>query len=138
MRIKPGVSVKGLRAEILLAFVIADPICRKYGVVCWLTSGVEGLHGPGSYHPVGLAIDLRGLDFTPANLDKFVVELRIALGGNSTNTKGEYDVVKEFVNGVWHVHVEHDVAKVKARAKKLRAKKLKAKKLKESRKKRKT
>lgn len=102
--------MRGLRPEILIAWIVANDLCREYGLECYLTSGTEGQHGPGSFHPVGLAIDLRSKDFKPGELDVFVVKLKLALGGNVDNTKGEFDVIKEST----HLHVEYDVEKVKA------------------------
>ena len=57
--IKAGVSVRGIRPEIVLAFVIVQPIARSFGVDAVITSCTEGSHSEGSLHYTGQAIDVR-------------------------------------------------------------------------------
>ena len=101
MEIKPGVSVRGLQPEMLLALMIADEKLKDRGFVRVLTSGTEGEHGPGSLHYVGLAGDLRtgtGGILRP-DARKLTNEIRKALGGDNS----EYDVVCESN----HIHIEY-------------------------------
>lgn len=96
MKIKPGVQLRTMSSQILLAILEADRILEGSLVV---TSVSDGKHSAGSLHYVGLACDLR----LPPESAIFVEELREALGA-------EYDVVIEGD----HVHVEYQ-PKVPAR-----------------------
>lgn len=59
LRLKEGVKVEGVRAEIILAILVAIPIFGKYGSPTVITSLVDGIHSPTSRHYVGLAVDFR-------------------------------------------------------------------------------
>lgn len=89
MTIKPGVQLRIMSTQILLAILEADRILEGTAVV---TSVSDGKHSAGSLHYVGLAFDLR----LPANPAGFVGALKAALGA-------EYDVVLEHD----HIHVEY-------------------------------
>lgn len=106
MRLKPGVSLKGLTPQMALAAVIVrdvyfqkDPACS-----CTITSANDGKHGEGSLHSKdGLcrALDFRTHDYRGGDVDKLAYEIQQALGD-------EFDVVVEDLNGPnEHIHVEH-------------------------------
>ena len=57
--IKPGVDVRGIQPEILLARIIAGEIFARYGVEAIITSVREGTHKKGSKHYTGQGIDFR-------------------------------------------------------------------------------
>ncbi len=57
--IKPGVDVRGIQPEILLARIIAGEIFARYGVAAIITSALDGKHSKNSKHYTGQAIDLR-------------------------------------------------------------------------------
>lgn len=88
MTIKPGVQLRTMSSQILLAIIEAD---RLLGGSLVVTSVSDGKHSAGSLHYVGLAADLR----LPADPPGFVGRLRAALGD-------EYDVVLEGD----HIHIE--------------------------------
>jgi len=94
MKIKSGVEVNGLKVEILLAVIIAREIYASLGVELVITEATGGKHGHGSFHYIGMAIDLRTRDFMDKGrqasdlLKKFLGE--------------EYDVVLEKD----HIHIE--------------------------------
>ncbi len=97
--IKPGVDVRGVQPEILLARIIAGEIFACYGVACIITSGSEGEHKVGSLHPKDQAIDLR-IKHMDKRLWPVVAEaLSKALGP-------QYDVILEAKK--LHIHVEFD------------------------------
>lgn len=64
MKIKAGVSLLGLKPEMVVALMVAEPIIKRYtpaGLV--ITSGVEGRHSKKtSKHYVGYGLDLRSRD----------------------------------------------------------------------------
>lgn len=57
--IKPGVSLIGLQPPMLMAQAEAREVYREHGYIFVITSGLEGKHGVGSLHFVGLALDYR-------------------------------------------------------------------------------
>lgn len=95
MKIKSGVKLTGVRAEIILAMQIAANIYRAHGHELVITSVTDGKHGMGSLHYVGQAVDLRTSYFSRDEAAQVTVELREALGEN-------YDVILEHD----HIHVE--------------------------------
>ncbi len=95
--IKPGVDVRGIQPEILLARIIAGEIFARYGVACIITSALDGKHSKNSKHYTGQAIDLRTRHMDARLWPVVAEELNKALGP-------QYDVVLESD----HIHVEHD------------------------------
>jgi hypothetical protein len=93
--IKPGVRVRGLSNEILLAIIIAESIYRETQGLMVITSLTDGKHSAGSLHYTGEAVDLR----LPSTImiDQIVSQLKSALGSS-------YDVIHE----VDHIHIEYD------------------------------
>lgn len=87
--VKPGVSIRGARPEIILAIQIVADYLREKGKDLIITSLSEGKHSSGSLHYVGQAFDFRDpdMDITP---------LSLRLGT-------EFDVVDEKT----HIHVEY-------------------------------
>lgn len=95
LSIKPGVRVRGLSNEILLAVIIANEVYAKYDANLTLTSFTDGDHKTGSLHHCGDAVDLR---LPVVGLRAAIIEsLRTAL-------TADYDVVLE----IDHIHVEYD------------------------------
>lgn len=98
MRIKPGVSVRALRPQLLLAVLAADRLMAAMSVDLVITSGDEGQHSRGSRHYSGLALDFRSRDLVDHETKLGVANaLRECLGD-------EYDVLLEET----HIHVEYD------------------------------
>ena len=95
LSIKPGVRVRGLSNEILLAVMIAQSIYSETENAMVITSLTDGRHGIGSLHHAGDAVDLR-LPMPVTRL-QIVSQLKTALGS-------DYDVVLESD----HIHVEYD------------------------------
>jgi hypothetical protein len=109
MILKPGVKVKGIRPELVLALYIAD-VCweRLYGHTGYpmvVTSLVDGIHSHTSLHYVGAAADMRTTWYSTQFPQKFgntdwqelADSIDIALGETS-----EFDVVLEGD----HIHLE--------------------------------
>lgn len=97
MKLKPGVTVTGLRPELLLALTIADRIYQNHGHDLVVTSLLDGRHSWTSLHYSGCAADLRT---TAAGLAASTIEA-IASDIKRSLTV-DYDVVVE----VDHLHVE--------------------------------
>jgi hypothetical protein len=93
--IKPGVRVRGLSNEILLAIIIAESVYRETQGLMFITSLTDGKHSSGSLHYTGDAVDLR-LPSTTV-IDQVVSQLKTALGSS-------YDVIRE----IDHIHIEYD------------------------------
>lgn len=97
--VKDGVSIGGIRPELLFGMMVVNNVFEQLGEQLVITSVCEGVHGSWSYHPAGLAFDLR----LPVDEDKDMVGavLRDALGS-------EFDVVVESD----HIHVEYEVRRI--------------------------
>ena len=95
MIIKKGVKANGIKPEILLAIMIADPIWKGKGQELVITSITDGTHSKESRHYIGLAVDFRTRYFTePQKKDAFE-QLKENLGP-------EYIVVWHST----HIHVQ--------------------------------
>lgn len=95
MSIKAGAEMNGLRAEILLALMIADDVYSEYDIECVITEGTGAKHGIGSLHYVGLAVDLRIRNIPVRFREIIHSRIKDALGS-------QYDVVLESD----HIHIE--------------------------------
>ena len=95
MRLKPGVSLRGVQPETVAGMLIADGVCndRMYELV--VTSTTDGKHSTGSLHYVGHAFDMRTRDLSTRDAQALAGALRESLGQ-------EFDVVVEKT----HIHVE--------------------------------
>lgn len=99
--IKQGVDIRGLKPEMVIAYVIACNVYNKYSALCTITSALDGVHSVGSLHGKGYALDLRTNNIAPDFVQLIVVDLRVALGSL-------FDVVLEKD----HIHVEFDPKEV--------------------------
>lgn len=95
--LKPGVSIAGVRPEMVLVIQIVASIYKKLGYLCVITSVTDGKHSRGSRHYVGLAADFRTRDMPKAIQNALYSRVVEALGT-------ECDVVLEPT----HLHVEYD------------------------------
>lgn len=95
--LKPGVDVRGIQPEILLAVQIAESIYRHHGYDFTVTSFVDGRHSANSLHYKGQAVDLRVWGVPEEKRQALADEIGAALGR-------QFDVVFEGD----HVHIEHE------------------------------
>jgi hypothetical protein len=98
MRFKAGVSLFGIRPEVVAAFPALESAYRTFGREAVITSAAEPetRHREGSLHYVGLAVDLRIRHLSPDDVGPVADEVRAAL-------THEFDVVLESN----HIHVEY-------------------------------
>lgn len=86
MILKDGVSIKGCRAEILIAAItIIAPLFKRYGYECVITSGTEDVKHSAqrSAHYRGDALDFRTRFFKTADEKRlFYEDLCAALGSD--------------------------------------------------------
>lgn len=105
--LKPEVKETGVSREIWFALGYAAALkdCH-YNQHLTVTSLTDGVHNPGSLHPLGLAADLRTRDMEESQAESFFGDLKGALEPMG------YDVVWEGGVGATpattgaHVHVE--------------------------------
>ncbi len=99
LKCKKGVSIIGIKPELLLGLLLAKEVYRLYHEEFVITD-LNGPRGGFSYHPMGYAADLRlpGLE-DPRSI---AIELKRALGE-------PWDVVLEQD----HIHIEFDVRRAK-------------------------
>jgi hypothetical protein len=103
MRIKEGVRIHGLRAEMLVALMVAEGVYRANGHQLVVTSAIDGKHSRGSRHYSGLAVDLRTRNIpVPEGFDPKEVHgtIRDLI---AKNLGPDFDVVLESD----HIHLEH-------------------------------
>lgn len=103
IKIKPGVRVAGLGAEILLAIDVANGVFAGLGLELVITSAVEGSHSRASLHYAGNAVDLRSRHIPTLKRKRLERELRAALGKDRKH-EGDYDLVIE--SNHWHLEFQ--------------------------------
>ena len=96
MKIKPGVDLREIKPEIVVAMMLCEPVVSKHTEFV-VTSVCDGKHMPTSKHYSGMAIDIRTRDIPPAMLKPCLEEIKQALGS-------QFDAILEGD----HIHVEFD------------------------------
>jgi len=76
---KRGVTLQGVRPEIVLAIHVFDGCMARYGVDAYITSIVEGTHSKQSKHYFGCAFDGRSHDLTEDQKDKVLEAMKLSL-----------------------------------------------------------
>ena len=94
MKVKPGVSVRGIQPATVFGLIICHSVFQDLGETLTVTSGTEGSHSWASLHYVGQAFDIRIRDLRN-EVARVVERLKSALGK-------EFDVVLESD----HIHIE--------------------------------
>jgi len=107
--IKEGVILAGIQTEMLPGIAEAREVYREHSYDFWITSGLEGVHGKGSLHPLGLASDFRVRDPGPSGdgsdgLWNIPLKERQVMAREIGDRAGEnYDVVLK----PDHIHMEY-------------------------------
>lgn len=103
MKLKAGVRLTDLAPQMVVAVVVVDGICGKYGVECVVTSANDSKHSAKSWHYRGRALDFRThYEALNGREQEFRDAVKAALGD-------EFDVVIEAVGTPnEHLHVEYD------------------------------
>lgn len=70
------VVVKGFHPEMLFALGIADRAFADETQDCIITAGQDGVHNPGSLHPLGLAVDIRCKQLAEDQRDRIFAKLQ--------------------------------------------------------------
>lgn len=87
----------GMKAEALIAAIVANEVVAGYGHNLTITSICDGTHGENSYHYDGYAIDIRTRMLSSDETSRVAAEIKNRLGPF-------YDVVIENT----HIHIEFD------------------------------
>lgn len=98
MRVKEGVALAGLNWRMRRVLRVADHVWQTYGHELVITSTTDGEHSRWSWHPFGMAVDLRTRDMGLAEVTMVAQDLQHILGR-------PYQVVIEAT----HIHVECDL-----------------------------
>lgn len=109
MRLKPGVSLRGLQPQTVVGMLGVESLFAALNYELVITSCNDSTHGVGSLHGKGFAFDLRTKHILSTEagvrktqLEKLRKEIAFALGE-------EFDVVLEYPGGEQeHIHVEYD------------------------------
>lgn len=106
LKFKPGVSLKGLTPQMVLALEVVQEAFKSYGLDTVVTSANDGTHKTNSFHYQGRAFDFRTKH--SGNLGKGIAgAIRERLGPIG------FDVVYEDPGGEnEHIHVEYDPKEV--------------------------
>lgn len=106
MKLKAGVSLKGLQPQMCVAMMVVED-CYQRQVPAhevWITSANDGTHGVDSLHKLNgicRALDFRTKDYS-GNKEELRNDIKVSLGD-------EFDVVLEHLGGEQeHIHVEYD------------------------------
>ncbi|KKL05866.1 hypothetical protein LCGC14_2601760 [marine sediment metagenome] len=97
IRFKRGTKISGIRAELILALLVAEGVYDKYDTDLVVTSVNDGRHSYTSLHYSGSAADIRTRELPEADSIQAVAEeIRQDLSD-------EYDVIVESD----HIHIEY-------------------------------
>jgi hypothetical protein len=99
--LKPGVRIRGLQPEMLLALFVAEHEYSANGRALVLTSALDGVHSAKSLHYQGLAVDIRSKTLTESDQKRRVAGAIAAALGEC------YEVLLEDEGGHnEHIHIE--------------------------------
>ena len=103
MRTKDGVIIAGLHPVMRAVLRAAESVWITHGISegVTVTSGLDGVHSAASWHPYGLALDLRTKYFDSFVKTEVEADMREKLPG--------YDIVMHSTH--MHVEVGNDLAK---------------------------
>ena len=82
MILKKGITLNGIRPEIVLAMFIVSEIYETYGKELVITSVTDGRHKKYSYHYLGCSFDTRTRYFETETKLKVAREIQSKLGDN--------------------------------------------------------
>ena len=99
MKYKPGVSIRKLQPQIVLALMEIERLYADLDQDLVITSGDDGKHSDASLHYEGLAIDIRTRNLTLMTPEGIAQAIREVLPEG-------YDVIVEST----HIHLEYDPA----------------------------
>ena len=95
MKIKDGVTMMGVKTELLIGLMVCDSVYSKYGEELVVTALTDGKHSATSLHYNGCAADLRTRYFEPSEVEFVAADIRERL-------TVDFDVVVESD----HIHLE--------------------------------
>jgi len=96
MKLKKGVTLTGIRPELLIAIMVANDVYSYHGYEFVITSVTDGKHSKTSLHYPGFAFDSRIRNIDDDTISVIVEDLRNSL-------TDEFDVVLEGN----HIHIEY-------------------------------
>jgi hypothetical protein len=103
LSIKSGVTLSGLKSEVILAALVMDQVYTQYGINdCVITCGLDGKHIRSSKHYIGHALDFGIKKDNNNYLDSHTIE---KLAEVSQKRLGDdFDIIVEQN----HIHCEFD------------------------------
>ena len=96
MQLKQGVSIQGIRPELLIAIMIAARVFQVRNCILTLTSVTDGKHSATSLHYTGCAFDCRTRNLDAKQKKQITSDLKVSL-------TADFDVVLEAT----HIHIEY-------------------------------
>lgn len=100
--LKQGVSIKGIKPEMVMGWGIICEIFSAHNLAPIITSCTDGTHSTNSLHYVGRAIDIRSNHIPQPLKQQILATLKQYLDE-------QFDVILEDLNGPnEHFHIEFD------------------------------
>jgi len=96
MKFKLGVSINGIRPELILGVMVVAREFERRNLDVVITSGTDGTHSRTSLHYAGQAVDFRTRHATQQQIDEIVTEVNEAIGEH-------FDCIAEQT----HIHLEY-------------------------------
>ena len=96
MQLKKGVSIQGIRPELLFGMMVASRVYLVHSQMLVITSVCDGKHSDTSLHYTGCAFDCRTRNLDPSEKANIVNDLDVSL-------KADFDIVLEDT----HIHIEY-------------------------------
>lgn len=129
LQLRPNVSLWNLQPQGLFILKTVESVFLELlgpAVACTVTSGADGEHMPGSYHPQGLAFDFSLQPVVAVSKVGLCVAIAHRLGGSARETRlsptqllydgGDFDVLLDDLGlPNEHAHVEFDRKRAAAR-----------------------
>lgn len=105
--VKPGASLEGLRLQMWRAIPVIAEVYFSYDIDCVVTCGTDSHEDkPGSFHNLGLAVDIRTKNIPIILKERIVAEVAHELNRMFTPC---YQVVFESEGKPQeHIHIEYD------------------------------
>lgn len=102
-------SIKKLQLQTLLGICILEGVFRKANTDLIITCGDNGVHGPGSLHGAGFAVDIRSKHIDRGLLKSILEEAKHALGTHLPGSAKQFDLILEAEGkDNEHFHLEYD------------------------------
>ena len=96
MQLKKGISIQGMRPELLIAMMVAARVYQVHNCILVITSVTDGKHSVTSLHYTGCAFDCRTRNLDEKQKKQIFSDIMVSL-------TSDFDVILEKT----HIHIEY-------------------------------